>query len=115
MTGAVVLGQVGQAPHLAGLHPADGYDRADVVATALSLFVNADVAVLDGRMTRLALIEWKLHQRKGELLLRLFDELRDSPFINQVFQAGLLAIRAAAALAARGNRHRVRPERVRPR
>src|ERR1700733_1674712 len=51
------------------------------------------------RMGQLAIRESQRLQREGQLLLHLFHKLRDSPFIDQVFQSSFLTIGAVAVLS----------------
>ena len=65
LPGAVILRHVGDAAHLLRGHPAHRNNRTDIIKARLNLFKHSNVAVLNRRLPRLALVERKTQQRKG--------------------------------------------------
>ena len=95
LAAAVAVGDVGDVIHLLAGHAADRSEHAEVVF-AVVLRMDAEVAVLGFRQGRLAEFQREMAEGEGHLLRGFLERFRDSPVIDEIFEAGFFAVGAVA-------------------
>ncbi len=93
---AVAAGNFGDAVHLRGKHAPDRHNNTNIIKAFLRLIVDTDVAMLQSGATGLAFFQWQVGQVESQFFICLREEFFDTPVIDQVLQAGLLAVGAVA-------------------